>query len=840
GKIAGYLKANIQNKYKITSSLDTTRTRYRYLFRYIDPDKYYPLYGDESTVSWEATNTQGPLYLKVETTPKSGLGTSSFLWGNYSTGINENELATYNRTLYGAKLGINVEGADSKLSALRSTLFAAETYQLAGHNEFRATGGSFYYLKHKDIIEGSEQIRVEVRDKITHLPLGSSIKERDKDYQIDYDTGRIIFNAPVGSIVTSDSIISSNIQGGNPVYVIIDYEYQPDRLHFHRGAYGGRAAYTPLKPVTVGVTYVSEEDNDKDYVLKGADATLKLPLMTTLKGEYAETESRALPGFISLNGGFTFNEVSAGNLAEGSAYRVSTRTKAAKKTEFDTYFQRIQPGFSTAGSITNQATEKYGVAVAHELITDRLSLTARHDAQELLRNSNNVSSALIGGRKTEVSSLQGVCNLDKLTLTGEYRYQKVKNDLLNITSETNTNTAFGALKADYALTSKTSVFLGQQNNFKGPANHQTTGGISTEIKEGLRGTLQGTSGTNGESAQLGLNSQVSAATEVYTNLGYQATRDHERQRSIATGTSSQVNSQTRVYAQNEYRRSSSARANASVVGQESELARNWKIGCQLERGLINNFDGTETIRKAGSVNLGYNDKKKLDFFIKLETRYDQGDYDSRQYVTSNRARYKLTQDLTLLGRLNWSRTENDLTDTTDALFKEGTLGVALRPVNWDKLNLLAKYTYLNDKKPVGQIGTVDEMAITSHRAHVYALEVAYDINKYFQIVEKYAFKNGQEKVGSRDYTDSDTDLWINRLNYHLTNKWDAGLEYRILRQKLADDQKAGYLCEVLYKVSKLFQLGAGYNFTDFTDNLIDDNDYSARGPFIRLVATIIK
>ncbi|MCK5578276.1 MAG: hypothetical protein KAI63_02010, partial [Planctomycetes bacterium] len=116
----------------------------------------------------------------------------------------------------------------------------------------------------------------------------------------------------------------------------------------------------------------------------------------------------------------------------------------------------------------------------------------------------------------------------------------------------------------------------------------------------------------------------------------------------------------------------------------------------------------------------------------------------------------------------------------------------------------------------------------------------YDINKYFQIVEKYAFKNGQEKVGSRDYTDSDTDLLISRINYHLTNKWDAGLEYRILHQKLADDQKAGYLGEVLYKISRFFQLGAGYNFTDFTDDLINNNDFSARGPFIRLVATFAK
>ncbi|MCK4909930.1 MAG: hypothetical protein KAS70_08520, partial [Planctomycetes bacterium] len=516
GKIAGYLKANIAGKYKITSSLDTERTRNRELFRYIDPDKYYPLYGDDSTVSWDATNTQGPVYLLVETTPKSGLGTSSFLWGNYSTSLNETKLATYNRTLYGSQIKVGT-------NKLRINGFGAEAYQIAAHNELRATGGSFYYLKHKDVIEGSEQIRLEVRDKLSHLPLVTNAQTRDVDYKIDYDNGRIIFDKPVGSVSTSHSIISTNILDGNPVYVIVDYEYQPDRLHFKKGSYGGRVSYSPINSANLGVTYVSEEEDDKDYQLKGTDTTLNLPLKTTLKAEYAETESRGVPGFISLNGGFTFNEVSATTLAEGSAYRISSNTRSSDRSALDTYYQRIRPGFSTAGSITQQSTEKYGAVIEHELIKDRLSLRATHDAQELLRNPNAVSSALIGGRKTEVSGLQGIYTKENLTLTGEYRYQKVKDEQINITSETNNNTALGAVRASYVLSAKTSVFLEQQSNFKGLANHQTTAGVSTELRKGLNASLRGTSGTRGNSALLGVNSQISDKTEVYTNFGYGVT-----------------------------------------------------------------------------------------------------------------------------------------------------------------------------------------------------------------------------------------------------------------------------------------------------------------------------
>ncbi|MEK7449382.1 MAG: hypothetical protein AAB019_07850, partial [Planctomycetota bacterium] len=243
-----------------------------------------------------------------------------------------------------------------------------------------------------------------------------------------------------------------------------------------------------------------------------------------------------------------------------------------------------------------------------------------------------------------------------------------------------------------------------------------------------------------------------------------------------------------------------------------------------------------------------NDQLKLNASTKLEARFDEGDDNRTQYLTSNHIKYQLTPDLSLLGRLNWSRTENDLTDQTDGLFKESGIGLAFRPVKWDKLNLLGKYTYLIDYRPDNQ---TDFTSVTKQRAAVYALEAAYDLNKYFQIVEKYAFKNGREKISGQDYTDSDTDLWIHRLNYKLLDspavggtplslRWTIGLEYRILKQKLADDQKQGFLAEVLYKINEYLQFGGGYNFTDFDDDLINDSDYSARGPFIRLLATFTR
>jgi hypothetical protein len=62
------------------------------------------------------------------------------------------------------------------------------------------------------------------------------------------------------------------------------------------------------------------------------------------------------------------------------------------------------------------------------------------------------------------------------------------------------------------------------------------------------------------------------------------------------------------------------------------------------------------------------------------------------------------------------------------------------------------------------------------------------------------------------------------------------VEYRILRQEEADDSRQGWLTELMWEAVKNIRLGAGYNFTDFSDNEFAENNYSVHGWFIRLQA----
>ena len=58
-------------------------------------------------------------------------------------------------------------------------------------------------------------------------------------------------------------------------------------------------------------------------------------------------------------------------------------------------------------------------------------------------------------------------------------------------------------------------------------------------------------------------------------------------------------------------------------------------------------------------------------------------------------------------------------------------------------------------------------------------------------------------------------------------------EYRLLSQKQADDRMHGALLELSKNLNKNFQIGLGYNFSKFNDDLAH-LDYTSQGPFIRI------
>jgi len=204
--------------------------------------------------------------------------------------------------------------------------------------------------------------------------------------------------------------------------------------------------------------------------------------------------------------------------------------------------------------------------------------------------------------------------------------------------------------------------------------------------------------------------------------------------------------------------------------------------------------------------------------------------DKTQYLLYHALEGKINNEWSVFSKLEFSKTRNLTTDATDAQYKEMMLGGAYRPLMNDRLNLIARYTYKEEKSPESQ---TDMAQIEYEDAHVFAMDAIYDLTEQWQLTEKFAYRIMDEKVKGFDFNKTHTWLMIHRLNYRINRDWMIGTEYRMLTQEESSDAKTGVLLEVTRRIGDYAQLGVGYDFTSFADDLTDLS-YKSQGPFMRM------
>ncbi len=114
GRLAFFVNGKFGDHWRLTASADTREGAIdeifsnfmkkdpQSLFRRIDPDLYYPTFGDDSTVE-ELAPTMGKFYVRLSN------GNNYGHWGNFKVGYMNNELAQVDRGLYGANIGLHSE-----------------------------------------------------------------------------------------------------------------------------------------------------------------------------------------------------------------------------------------------------------------------------------------------------------------------------------------------------------------------------------------------------------------------------------------------------------------------------------------------------------------------------------------------------------------------------------------------------------------------------------------------------------------------------------------------------------------------------------------------------------
>jgi hypothetical protein len=124
----------------------------------------------------------------------------------------------------------------------------------------------------------------------------------------------------------------------------------------------------------------------------------------------------------------------------------------------------------------------------------------------------------------------------------------------------------------------------------------------------------------------------------------------------------------------------------------------------------------------------------------------------------------------------------------------------------------------------------------AQQSHVLSVDASYNISSFLTLGGKYAFRIGElkdNKLGG-PWFNSRAHLMIARADVHVIESWDVTAEIRRLEVTEAKDKETGALVGVYKHVNKNFKVGAGYNFTSFSDDLTNLSTNN-RGVFLNAI-----
>ncbi|RZA33386.1 MAG: hypothetical protein EOP92_21155 [Lysobacteraceae bacterium] len=839
GRLAFYLKGKVRGKYLVTAHADTREREIEHLFdgfldadpqdvfRRLDPDLYYPVYGDDST-TYRDVDTQGKLYVRVD------WDQSQALWGNFATGFTGTEYGQYNRSLYGGALDWRSRGATA-LGDPRTLLkaFGSEAQTALGHSEFLGTGGSLYYLRHTDVLRGSEQVVLEVRDPTTGRTEARVPLQRGVDYEIDELQGRLLLTRPLVQ-VTRDNVRTLSRDtplDGYDQLLLADYEYVPVGFDADDISIGVRGRHWFGDHVAVGGTYVDENRSGDDYSLRGADLTLQAGRGTYLKLEASRSESTVAPLFYSDNGGLSFVQRNPlGGARSGDAHAVEARAnlKELGWTDNDwtvaAWWRRVDAGFSVSRFDSGADVEEYGAEFLG-YFTDNFSLFGRHTHAERgavsLEQTQLTADWRLGGdgrlgmELRQVQESHALSDIDALLAAVSYRHNVTEKLELYGVGQYTVDDDEGAYERNNLVTAGARYLFGDKSS------------VGAEVSSGSRG----------QGGKIDAEYRIDPDHTVYGAYSYSTdttSRDPLFDRGLQSGWTVgqrwRLSNQVNIYNESQYlkdTRSDSAGL-AHTFGLDFTPAPGWNLGFTLMDGELDSTTGPVD-RRAYSVSGGRTDPR-MQWSSKLEYRKDSGAEQREQWVTTNRLLFKINEDWRIAARANYADTQDDLNALASAKLAEANIGFAWRPHDNTRWAAFGKYTYLYDVATLGQEGGNQY----DQRSQILSFEGITQLNDRWELGAKVARRSGDYRTGrgTGPWLDSDVDFAAIQVRFRLIARWEGLAEYRWLAVKDGGD-KRGWLVGVDRQISENFKIGVGYNFTEFSDDLTD-LEYDNRGWFLNL------
>jgi hypothetical protein len=721
---------------------------------------------------------------------------------------------------------------------------------MPSYEEFRGTGGSLYYLRHQDLLTGSERLRIEIRDKDSQIVTGVVNLRPYVDYDIDYLQGRIMLSEPLSSTADDNLLVRSSGLSGDEAYLVARYEFTPGFDDLDATAVGGQGHYWFGDHVRLGLTGNSNEEGAADSKLGAADLTLRMSSDSFIKVQAGRSEGLVSTPLRSNDGGFGFQgpDPLPFTEAEAGAYRADVSVGLGDLFEgsngrFNLYVQERDAGYSAPGQATLKDTEQYGGAFRMP-VTKRLSLAAKGDQRTEEQGLETRAIELdLGYQLTEKWSLStGVRNdrrEDHSPVVPPTQEQGERTDaVVQVKFDP------GASWRAYGFVQDTVASSGGREE-----NGRVGAGGSYLPTKRFRIDGEASDGDLGFGARIGTNFLYSERTSLYLNYALENERTDNglrvRRGNLVSGVKRRLSDTSSVYLEERYQDAGTLTGLTHATGINLVARERWNLGGNAEVGTLRDSQtSAETDRKAAGVRLGYG-TETMQFSSAVEYRRDDAEQldtthtERTAWLFRNTFRFVLTPDWRVLGKLNHSFSDSSLGEFYDGGYTEAVVGYAYRPVANDRLSALAKFTYFYNVPTTDQVALQNTPAEFIQKSHIAALDLAYDLAANWSIGGKYAYRMGQVSLDrvNREFFDNTARLVVLRLDWRFLRGWESLVEGRTLDLPDVGQRRSGGLVGIYRYFGKHLKAGAGYNFTDFSDDLTDLS-YDHRGAFVNLVGSL--
>jgi uncharacterized repeat protein (TIGR01451 family) len=733
--------------------------------RSTDPlaEAQYPILGDASRLQ-TLTASQNWVSARLE----RGFSWASFgdlSTTDFATGLS---LAQYRRAVTG--LAAHVTAGAVTLSG-----FGSLTSQSLRQLQIRGAGISGPYQLATAMLPGTEYLRVETRDvRNPERAVATQALSRFVDYEIDYASGVVLFKQPIPA---ADAY-------GNPVFIVATFEAGAGGDQ--RLVAGARAALDLQQLATglrvdslrIGITAVNAAQTINSYRLVGGDVRVMRVGGLDLGAEIAYAE-------------------------QGD----STGVAASAKASYSLFDGALSFGAGYM-QIGREFTNPSNVALQPGLLEENLRGGLRLGGTELRAEHSRQDFALlgIGRRHTRV----GIVETVGATLRMD---AGVANDQVSGSGPTPSDVTAGELKATWGATAKLRFWAEARRHFS-----QAGPDISPDAL-GVGGAFQVAPGVALEASQRYVSRSDSLATYSISSIGLRSDMGHG----------------TQAWGNYQLIGGASGATNAAVIGLRNrmQLSSDLTVNVLFERRVgvgrasiadpVRALPFLQTEGDYWSAGAGLELLPKgAPYRLSVRGEYKDGVLQSTRLATVT-GDVAFDASLALLTRQVFSqdaRAGAPLSRQLSSLW-----GLAFRPAHTDRLNVLAKFQWTDERNPLGAGLLVSQGA---ERKAIGVAEVIWNPVPTLEIGTRYAMRRTHADGVYPDGTPRTLTAWADyvgtRVNVALSPWLSLRADGRWVMQRTSGATAWDGAPALVVRPVNGLEVATGYRFGN-----LSDPDFSVRG-----------